>query len=153
MAQAVIAQPTQEQAGATAHFRTESQLRLVWRRFRRHKAGIAGIIVLLLLVLSCIVVPMIVPFDLFTANGAQTYAPVGTVDMFTHQTHWLGTDWLGRDVLVRLFFAGRTSLFVSVVATLAMVLIGSIVGAVAGYYGGWVDSLLMRFTDFLLALP
>ncbi len=126
---------------------------MVWRRFRRHKAGIAGIVVLLLLAVSCILVPVFSSFDLYTVNPAQRYANFGETDILVGGTHWLGTDWLGRDEMVRLFFAGRTSLFVALLSTALVVIIGSVVGGVAGFYGSWVDTFVMRFTDFLLALP
>jgi peptide/nickel transport system permease protein len=125
----------------------------IWRRFRRHKAGMAGLIVLILLVLSVIIIPILSPFDLYQANPVQYRAPAGTVDMFNGQVHYLGTDNLGRDIMKRLFIAGRVSLGVALVATALMVVMGTVLGAVAGYYGGLIDTILMRVTDFLLALP
>jgi peptide/nickel transport system permease protein len=125
----------------------------IWRRFRRHKAGMAGLVVLTLLVISVIVVPMLSPFDLYEANPVQTRAAAGTVNMFTGDVYYMGSDNLGRDIMKRLFIAGRVSLGVALLSTVLMVIIGTLLGAVAGYYGGLVDTMLMRFTDFLLALP
>ena len=68
-------------------------------------------------------------------------------------THYLGTDEIGRDVLIRLIYGGRISLLVGFIVALAAALIGMLVGGIAGYYGGWIDALLMRVTDSLLALP
>ncbi len=127
----------------------------VWHRFRKSRVGLPSLIILLLLGISVTLIPFLLPFDLYTTNPLQVFAPVGTVDTFAFvgQTHWLGTDSLGRDVMLRLFVAGRVTLGMALVSTLFVVLIGSVLGAMAGHYGGLIDSILMRFTDFLLALP
>ncbi|MEA2572750.1 MAG: peptide/nickel transport system permease protein [Chloroflexia bacterium] len=130
-----------------------SQSALVWQRFRRHRAGLTGLIVLALMSLSVIVIPMISPFSTSEANGLQQYASFGTMDLLKNQVHWLGTDTFGRDEMVRLFAAGRVSMFVAFGSAVLIVIVGAIIGATAGYYGGWVDSLLMRFTDLMLAIP
>ncbi len=147
MAESIVMHDTISEA------RTAGRAAYIWRRFRRHKAGMAGLIVLTLLVLSVIIIPMLSPFDLYQANPVQYRAPAGTVDMFNGQVHYLGTDNLGRDIMKRLFIAGRVSLGVALVATALMVVMGTVLGAVAGYYGGLIDTMLMRVTDFLLALP
>jgi peptide/nickel transport system permease protein len=67
--------------------------------------------------------------------------------------HLFGTDELGRDLLMRIWVGGRVSLLIGVSAMLISIFIGTIVGAVAGFYGGWIDNLLMRFTDFMLSIP
>lgn len=67
--------------------------------------------------------------------------------------HILGTDVSGRDILTRLFYAGRISLIVGVVTTILVILIGTTIGAISGFYGGWVDTILMRFVDLMLAIP
>ncbi|HVG00232.1 MAG TPA: hypothetical protein VND68_10365, partial [Chloroflexia bacterium] len=130
-----------------------SQSALIWQRFRRHRAGVTGLLVLVLLSLSVIIIPVVSPFSLYDANGLQQYAPFGAMDVIKHEVHWLGTDTFGRDEMVRLFTAGRVSMFVAFGSALLIVLLGSLIGATAGYYGGWVDSLLMRFTDLMLAIP
>jgi peptide/nickel transport system permease protein len=132
-----------------------SQAALIWGRFRKYKTGVAGLVVMIILVLSVIVVPMLLPFDLTSPNPLQVYAPAGTVDNFNFNgaTHWLGTDYLGRDIMTRLFVGGRVSLTVAIISSVMVVLIGSVLGAISGFYGGIVDTVMMRFTDFLLALP
>jgi peptide/nickel transport system permease protein len=112
-----------------------------------------GLSVLSLLVVACLVVPLLSPFDMNAVNPAAPFAPSGAIDPVSKNVYWLGTDYLGRDAFSRLFYAGRISLLVAMISSLAIVLFGSAVGAVAGYYGGWLDILLMRFTDFMLALP
>jgi peptide/nickel transport system permease protein len=116
---------------------------------------VIALIVLSLLVLSVLIVPALLPFDLSSPNPLEVYAPAGTVDNwnFKGATHWLGTDYLGRDVMTRLFVGARVSLLVALLSGISIVLIGSILGAVSGFYGGWVDTIMMRLTDFLLALP
>jgi peptide/nickel transport system permease protein len=125
---------------------------LSWHRFRKQKRGILGLVTLALLVAGVIVVPMISPFGVETPDELQPFAPAGTVGK-QGRVHWLGTDVRTRDELTRLAYGGRLSLAVALVSTAALVTVGVLVGAVAGLYGGWVDSLLMRFADFMLALP
>jgi peptide/nickel transport system permease protein len=153
MAEALATSRGMEQAQVTAPHKAETQLAIIWRRFRQQKAGVAGIVVLAVLSILCIVVPMVSGFGLYDVNPVQYYAPFGTSDMLVGGTHWMGTDWLGRDFMTRVFFGGRTTLFVALISTIMIVIIGAIFGGAAGYYGGWIDTVLMRFTDFLLALP
>jgi peptide/nickel transport system permease protein len=124
-----------------------------WRAFRRHRPGVIGLVVLTLLVVSSIVMPMFSPFDMNAVNPAAPFAPSGTVDPISGHVYLLGTDYLGRDAFSRLFYAGRISLLVALLATVAVVVVGAAIGALAGYHGGLPDALLMRFTDFMLALP
>jgi peptide/nickel transport system permease protein len=121
--------------------------------------GVAGLVLLLLIMLGILFVPVLSPFTYKAQNINQTYAPAGTVsvdaglDVKAGHVYWLGSDDYGRDVLTRLFYGGRTTLSVALLATVLVVLIGSIVGALAGYFGGAVDTVFMRFTDLMLALP
>lgn len=157
MNELAIAPETKAKAGAKEERERVrvSQAALIWARFRRHKTGVVGLVVLIILVASTLIVPALLPFDLSSPNPLEVYAPAGTVDNFNFQgaTHWLGTDYMGRDVMLRLFVGARVSLLVAILASISIVLIGSILGAISGFYGGWVDTVMMRFTDFLLALP
>ena len=67
--------------------------------------------------------------------------------------HWLGTDQQGRDVFFRLFLGGRISIMVGIIAALITVLLGCVIGGISGYYGGWIDNLLMRFAEIVYSLP
>ena len=130
-----------------------SRVAVTWHRFSRHRTGLIAIMVLLFLITSAIVVPVISPFDPEYSSIAQLNSPAGTVDEATGHLHILGTDSIGKDFFVRLFYASRTSLLVVFVATICIVALGAALGALAGYYGGWVDNVLMRLTDFMLSLP
>jgi peptide/nickel transport system permease protein len=142
--------PAQEQV-SSVHV---SQWALSWNRFRRQKRGLFGIITLVLLVAAVIIVPMLSPFGVETPSGGVPFEPAASVD---HQqpgkVHWLGTDVRSRDELVRLAYGGRLSLSLALLSTAALVIVGVVIGAVAGVYGGWVDTALMRLADFMLALP
>ena len=135
--------------------KSESQLRLTWRAFRRHRTGMIGLVALSLMVLGVIFVPMLFPYPFqgINPNAEVWYAPMGAVDKLTGHIFLLGSDRYGRDNLALLFQAGRLSLTVALIPTVISLIIGSVIGAVAGYYGGWIDTLLMRVTDFMLALP
>jgi len=122
-----------------------SQLAVTWKRFRRHRLGLVGAITLVTMIVLCIVVPIISPYQYDQVLG-DFFKPA-------NPANWLGTDEVGRDVFTRLFYAGRVSLTVGVVTTIMVVLVGSLVGALAGFYGGGVDTILMRFVDLMLSLP
>lgn len=119
---------------------------LVWQRFRRNPLALAGAAVLVLLALVAVTAPLITPYD------PDAVAP-RTALQSPNSDHWLGTDDLGRDVLSRLIYAARISLSVGVFVSLIAVVIGSTLGAVAGYYGRLVDSIIARFIDIILSLP
>jgi peptide/nickel transport system permease protein len=122
--------------------------RLVWRRFRRHRLGLAGFVVLVTIAVACLLAPWLAPYPYDKQDPLLIQRFPGP-----SAQHWLGADELGRDVFSRLLYAGRVSLLVSLFATALAVLVGVLVGALAGYFGGWADTLLMRFTDIMLALP
>src|SRR5690349_8438192 len=133
-----------------------SQWTLSWRRFRKQKRGMFGLAMLLLLIIGVIVIPMVSPFGVETPSGGIPFEPAGTHDHeqgMEQYVHWLGTDIRSRDELVRLAYGGRLSLSLALLSTAALVIVGVIIGAVAGVYGGWVDTGLMRLADFMLALP
>lgn len=125
----------------------ESQWLIVWRRFRKHKLALAGLATILFIVLICALAPVIAPFDpIKDQNLLNRNAPPSL-------EHWMGTDQLGRDVFSRLLYAGRISLFVAFTVVLISETFGAIVGAVSGYYGGWVDAVIQRFVEFMITLP
>ncbi len=122
---------------------------LTFRRFVKHRLAVAGACVLAALALAALAAPLV---------EALLGAEAGMVDLFNRFQapsggHPLGTDELGRDVLVRLLYGGQVSLFVGLTAAVAAAVLGTAVGLLAGYYGGRLDQFLMRITDGVIALP
>ena len=116
-----------------------------WRRFRRHKLALAGAIVYLLLIVLTVVGPLIWTRSINDIDFASS-------NSFS-STHPLGTDDLGRDVLARILWGGRISLAVGLCAMLVAITIGVAVGALAGFFGGWPDTILSRIIEVFLAVP
>lgn len=121
--------------------------RMTWLRFRRHKMAIFGGIVLILLFLYSFGGALILSeqYANFTDTGLRLAAPSAA--------HPFGTDTIGRDILARTIYGGQISLLIGLMAVLVETVIGILIGAVAGYYGGLIDSLLMRFTEAVLTIP
>lgn len=118
------------------------------RRFLRHRPAVAGLLFLLLLAAAVIVAPTVLPY----AYDDQDFELIGAPGEMT-AVHWLGTDELGRDALTRLAYGGRVSLAVGLASAIIATGLGTLIGALAGFYRGMVDGLLMRFTDVMLSIP
>lgn len=120
-----------------------------WRAFRRRPKGVAGLIMLLLVVVVAVAAPWLAPYDPYAR------IEVAPEDLLTppDADHLLGRDDAGRDVLSQLMYGARVSVTVGFVASLMSMVIGTVVGLVAGYRGGRIDRLLMRLVDFLLVIP
>ena len=116
------------------------------RRLRRNRVALGGGIFLALLVFSCFVLPWALGLDSVSQDPSHYNQPPSGA-------HGFGTDNLGRDYLARVLVGGRTSLLVGLVGTLVCVVIGTLYGLVAGYYGGRIDDVMMRFVDFMYAIP
>ncbi len=116
------------------------------RMFARNPSAIGGTVLLLAILALSLRGPVLLPVDPFEITAAPLTPPMSP-------DAWLGTDYLGRDVLATLVHGGRTTLLVGIVAALLSVTIGITLGATAGYYGGRIDSLLMRVTEFFQVLP
>lgn len=119
-----------------------------WRRLRANRAAVAGLIVLALIIAAALLLPLLSPYDYYTLDWDHLYLTPGSGGW-----HWLGTDALGRDMLVRVMWGCRISLLVGVVASLVTVAIGVLWGAIAGYVGGRTDALMMRGVDVLYSVP
>jgi len=120
---------------------------LVWGRFRGHRPALIALVVLLAELATVVAAPFAMPADVaLRPQPTQILQPASP-------THPLGTDEAGRDILARLIFAGRISLTIGFLAAGCAVTVGIAMGAAAGYYGGWIDSLLMRITDAMLSIP
>ncbi len=132
--------------GSVPRRRSESAGRRALRRFLRHRAALAGLLMLGAIAFAAMVVPFIYNVDPEITDLAIGFQPPGP-------DHLLGTDRIGRDLLARLLYAGRVSLSVGVAAALFATLLGLVIGLIAGMFGGWIDALLMRVTDTVLAIP
>ncbi len=117
-----------------------------WRRFRRNRLALAGSVLVMFLFFVSLLAPWLAPYDPNAIDLKNILAPPSVEHLF-------GTDQLGRDVCSRMIWGAGISLKVGFVATGIAILIGTILGAVAGYYGGWVDSVIMRFVDIMLCFP
>ncbi|WP_438445362.1 oligopeptide ABC transporter permease [Gorillibacterium sp. sgz5001074] len=117
-----------------------------WERFRKNRMAVISLAILLILILLALLAPVIAPFDPAEQDLLNRLKPPSA-------DHWFGTDDLGRDLFTRVLYGARVSLSVGIFSVLFNVIIGVTVGAIAGYYGGKVDSILMRFVDVMLAFP
>ena len=126
-----------------------------WTRLRKHRLAVVSCIVLVLMVLAAVFASRLAPFDPNSIDTAWKGEPLPPCFQDASQCagHILGTDEIGRDLLSRLLYGAQISLTVAVSAVLMEVVIGTILGAIAGYYGGWVDYLIMRITDVFLSIP
>ena len=120
---------------------------LAWRRFRKHRLALIGAVGISLLLLFIIIGSVVIP-----ETGANN------IDLYNRltgpsATHWFGTDSTGRDVFNRIIYGGQISLFIGILAVVLEVTLGTVIGGVAAYFGGWVDAILMRFTEAMLAIP
>lgn len=125
--------------------REESALRRIVRRYLRHRMAVVGLVVFGLLLLMAVFAPLLAPYDPNRIFAEFDAAPT--------QAHLLGTDSVGRDVVSRLVYGARVSLTVGVGAVAVYVIIGVTLGLLAGYYGRWVDGVVMRITDVFMSFP
>lgn len=118
-----------------------------WLSFRGNTMAMIGLWILLALVGIAAFAPILSPHDPFVQDLGNRLAPLGT------ESHILGTDSLGRDILSRLIYGSRITLYIVALVALIAPVVGLLVGTVSGYVGGWVDVVLMRITDIFLAFP
>ena len=130
---------------ASTPYRQETMLGIIWKQYRRHPMAIVGTTILLIITLMSIFA-FLWPYDPEAIDLPNRWQK-------PTWAHPMGTDRCGRDMMSRILYGGRISLSVGVLAMAVAVVIGTIIGSVAGYFGGTVDNLLMRFTDFFLCFP
>lgn len=116
------------------------------RAFLANRLALAGLVMLLLLVLGAIFAPILVPYSPTATDFSALQHPPSS-------QHWFGTDQLGRDIFSRVLYGARVSLAAGLISVLLALLLGGLIGLVAGFYGGWIDDVLMRLTDAMLAFP
>lgn len=124
---------------------SESYLQTVWRRFRHHKLAMVSLVVLILLGIMAFMASYLAPYD-----PTKIVGPFGAPPS---KEFWLGTDAIGRDILSRLLYGMRVSLFVGILVTVISTLLGVVLGLVAGYAGGIWDMAIMRITDVIMSFP
>ncbi|PYF06561.1 peptide/nickel transport system permease protein [Rhodobacter viridis] len=120
---------------------------LAWLRLRRNPLAMLGLFIIATLCLLAAAAPIFATQDPFVQNLAQRLLPPGTPG------HWLGTDDFGRDIWSRIVYGARITLTIVALVAVTAPLIGLLIGTVAGYFGGWIDTVLMRITDIFLAFP
>ena len=126
---------------------------IVMTRFRRHRLAMVSLVVMIIIFIITILAPVIAPFEVQELSVNKYFVPFGAVDEETGRVHYLGTDQIGRDYFSRLIYAGRISLSIAIISVIISEFIGVVVGAISGFFGGWVDSVLMRFVEFMLTIP
>lgn len=130
-----------------ANSKKNSQMKEIWRRFKKSKTAMLGLVLLILVVLMAVCADLIVPYE-----EAITQAPVDRLQGPSAE-HWFGTDNLGRDVFARVVHGSRYSLLIGISTSVLSLLIGGLLGAIAGFYGGKVDNIIMRLTDVVMTVP
>ncbi len=139
--------PAPVEPGAPFAVQVLSPSREAWRVFRRNQAAMFGLMLLCFVILAIVAGPTLYPVGPFELIGAPFTPP------FQDRTVPLGTDYLGRDILAGMAVGGRATLTVGLAAAAITVLIGVTVGSLAGYFGGWVDEVLSRFTELFQVMP
>ena len=124
-----------------------SPRQLIWRRFRKHKMALIGMVGFAILLVFIIIGSIIIPEKKANEVDLMSRLSPPTND------HYMGTDSTGRDIFARIIYGGQISLIVGVLAVTISVTMGTIIGGIAAYYGGWVDVILMRFTESMLSIP
>jgi peptide/nickel transport system permease protein len=120
---------------------------LAWQRIRRNRLAMAGLIIVGILLVVAALAPLIAPHDPLTQDLTRRLLPPGTPG------NLLGTDDFGRDILSRIIYGARITLYIIALVAVTAPVLGLLIGTVAGYFGGWIDATLMRLTDIFLAFP
>ncbi len=124
-----------------------SQAKEIWRRFRKSKTAMLGLVLLIFVVGIAIFADVIVPYENAIAQDIPNRLQGPSA------AHWFGTDEAGRDLFARIIHGSRYSLAIGIITTIVSMVIGGLLGAVAAYYGGWVDNVIMRITDVIMTVP
>lgn len=124
-----------------------SQAKEIWRRFRKSKTAMLGLVLLIFVVGIAIFADVIVPYENAIAQDIPNRLQGPSA------AHWFGTDEAGRDLFARIIHGSRYSLAIGIITTIVSMIVGGLLGAVAAYYGGWVDNVIMRITDVIMTVP
>ena len=123
-----------------------TQTTIMWENFKRHKLAVIASGLFIIMAVACFAAPLIAPykFDTIDLSAIRMPPTIG---------HWMGTDDLGRDLFTRILYGGRISIMIGIFAAFIGTGLGALIGALAGFYGGKLDNLLMRFTDIAYSIP
>ncbi len=133
---------------AIHQYMKRSQIAMIWRRFKKNKLAMIGLILFAVMLCLAITAPLYIDYeaDVITQTISERYQGPSVEHIF-------GTDQFGRDIFSRVFWGARISMFVGVVVVVISLIIGAVLGALAGFFGGPIDNIIMRFMDILLAIP
>lgn len=138
---------TEASLEATVHLeKPESQLKEMWYALRENTAAVVGLFIILFLLLVAILGPLIMPYDPNFSDMTKSF-------LQPNAQHWFGTDQLGRDIFSRIIAGTRISLSVGLIAVIISLTIGVVLGSIAGYFGGKLDTIIMRIMDMMLSIP
>lgn len=126
--------------------KSSSLARSKWRRFSRNRLALSGLLAFSVVTLACVLAPWLLQLDPNAIDLSASLQPPSA-------RHWLGTDQTGHDMLARTLVAGRVSLLVGLCSVLLAIMIGALLGGLAGYFGRWVDNLIMRGVDVVMTFP
>jgi peptide/nickel transport system permease protein len=119
---------------------------LMWIQLKKHKLAMISFVVFTLMTIVCMAAPLIAPYEVDAIN-------LGSIRLAPSWDHWMGTDDLGRDLYSRILYGGRMSILIGIMSAIFGTGLGALVGAIAGFYGSWLDNVLMRFTDTAYSIP
>lgn len=128
---------------------TQENLKLYWYKFSRNKLSILGLILVITSILLAVLAPVITPYP----EHAGAFVDYNNASQPPSASNWFGTDVFGRDIFTRVIFSFRGALYMSIIVLVISVPIGTLMGLIAGYYGGWFEALIMRLTDIFLSVP
>ncbi|HRQ24047.1 MAG TPA: ABC transporter permease [Anaerolineales bacterium] len=144
----------------TITIESRSPLQLAWRRFRKHKMAMVGVGILLLLVVYVTIGGILLSKGYCAPLGRElryeawaNCTDTSKVRQPPSIEHLFGTDSIGRDILARTIYGGQISIMIGVTAATVGVILGTLIGSISAYYGGWIDNILMRFTEAMLNIP
>lgn len=131
----------------TLEYKKQSQVKEIWRRFSKSKGAVFGMILFLIVAIALLCANLIVPYEVATTQN------MALKNLTPCAEHWFGCDAYGRDIFARVLHGGKTSLGIALLGTITSCVVGCLLGAAAGYYGGWIDSLIMRSLDIFMSVP
>lgn len=135
-----------KQASTRYEHDISSPWRDMWRRLRKNRFATMGLTILIILILVAIFADFIAPYSYSEQNLNNTYA-------FPNAQHWFGTDNFGRDVFSRIVYGSRVSLRIGLISVGIALIVGGSLGVIAGFQGGWIDTIIMRIVDIMLSIP